>query len=127
MFLDEDLDRDAPGLRLGRGPISPQRRGIDADEKGSSIRTSERHRAHASPRIIHPVALVLALLLALSWNGTSAAAGVCRAACLFAVTGYLVYMLVAILRGGLTGSAVPAKRPLASGLWDRDPDGERPI
>jgi hypothetical protein len=104
----------------------PRRRGIDADEKGSSIRTLERHRAHAGPRIIHPVALVLALLLALSWNGTSAAADVCCATCLVAVTGYLVYVLVAILRNGLTGSAVPARRPLPSGLWDRGLDGERP-
>jgi hypothetical protein len=127
MFRDEDLDRDAPGLRLGRGPISPRRWGIDADEKGPLIRTSQRHRGHVGPRIIHPVALVLALLLALNWNGTSAAAGVCCATCLVAVTAYLVYILVAILRGGLTGSAVPAKRPLPSGLWDRDLDGERPI
>jgi hypothetical protein len=127
MFRNEDLDRDVPGFPIGRAPNSPGRREINIDEKPPSIRTSDRHRMHAGPRIIHPLALVLVLLLALSWNGTSASAAVCRVGCLLAVSGYLVYILVAVLRDGLTGSAVLAKRSLPTGLWDRDLDGERPI
>jgi hypothetical protein len=127
MFRAEDLDGDAPGLRPGRGPVSPGRQRIDSIEKGSSSHTSERHRAYAGPRIIHPLALALVLLLALTWNGTSASTGVCRAGCLFAVSGYLVYILVSILSDGLTGSAVTTRKPLPTGLWDPDLDGKRPI
>jgi hypothetical protein len=43
------------------------------------------------------------------------------------ISDYLVYNLVAIPRDGLMGPAVPTRRPLPSGLWDRDLDGERPI
>jgi hypothetical protein len=78
-------------------------------------------------RVIHSLALVLSLVLALTWSGTSGFSSVCRVVCFLAVVGYLVYVLFSILRKGRSEPAIPIKRSILPDLWDRELDGLGPI
>jgi hypothetical protein len=82
---------------------------------------------HAGLRTIHSLALVLSLVLVLTWSGTSEFSSVCRVVCFLAVVGYLVYVLFAILCEGRSEPTIRIKRPTLPDLWDRDVDGPGPI
>ena len=133
----ERTGRDAPtpdpperSLRRYLNPLSDGDPGSQYDSGGrESYRffPSGRHRMHAGLRMIHSLALVLSLVLALTWNGTSAFSSVCRVVCLFAIVGYLVYVLFAFFRESLSEPTGPTKRPTLLDLWDRDLNGPGPI
>jgi hypothetical protein len=82
---------------------------------------------YAGLRMIHSLALVLSLVLAFTWSGTSELSSACRVVCFFAVVGYLVYVLFAILRDGRRTAIIPSKRAMLPDLWDLDLDGSGPI
>ena len=84
------------------------------------------HRIHAGLRRIHSLALGLSLVLAFTWSGTSAFSSFCRVFCFFAVVGYLIYVLFALLREGLSEPTLPTKSLMLPDLWDRDLDGPGP-
>lgn len=76
---------------------------------------------------IQSLVLSLSLVLALTWNDTSAFSALSRVVCLAAVVAYLVSVLLAILLERLRAPTVPVTRPVPPDLWDRDVDGPAPF
>jgi hypothetical protein len=72
--------------------------------------------------MIHSLSLVLSLVLALTWSGTSEFSSVCRVVCFLAVVGYVVCVLFSILCEGRSEPTIPTKGSILPDLWDRELD-----